>query len=635
MSRYFKKLWPFASIETSTELDSKIRGSDFKTFQKKRDDFPIYYEDREGVLRTINAKLELAAETDLKAGSTDGLVFDSEAGQKPKKEKKLIKSLQQALGKLSQEDKGKDITKITEKQLPSFALKALEEYQKINASKEVKVEAFLTNLKEGLEWKLEHLNGPNGRTANLLQVNDTGRNFTRSARFDSEAKLTEVVKAAMSQELELANSKGLSVPTASLTKQAAQAFNLELKNAAVHLHLDMSLYKSDDMKVKHKNYVMDLNAISAMDSQKPGEDKFWNNLSKAHKAVIQTNDNDAIKTESVKLGKLLLTEASQSSFGGGNMALRTGNKIKGSKRQDQLEERMKLLKEQIDRYGDGCDYSPAFKAFVEKPPQDKRANRELNFQKKSQMSGVEQAFLEYYNATKFADKAPSKFDQLLKCPTNLLAGEMGDIAFSQLTNIHDHVSCKSGQDRTLTLTALRCAVKECGWPQDKADTTTEQQPVELNYANKFTVAFMTTVAEQGKAVVEHARGEGGKLKFNIGEGMNEQPIPAAIYQHAEKTEAVMKKLTAIANGLSVLELPAGKMKNMVQDAAEVEYPINMGVGSFDSQNSMINPLLDVLQQDPKLRPILAAVKGESATSIGTESGQSADIAREKPTGHTR
>ncbi len=23
MSRYFKKLWPFASIETSTELDSK------------------------------------------------------------------------------------------------------------------------------------------------------------------------------------------------------------------------------------------------------------------------------------------------------------------------------------------------------------------------------------------------------------------------------------------------------------------------------------------------------------------------------------------------------------------------------------------------------------------------------------
>ncbi|MBT4878829.1 MAG: hypothetical protein HON42_03295, partial [Alphaproteobacteria bacterium] len=46
-------------------------------------------------MRTINAKLELAAETDLKAGSTDGLVFDSEAGQKPKKEKKLIKSLQQ------------------------------------------------------------------------------------------------------------------------------------------------------------------------------------------------------------------------------------------------------------------------------------------------------------------------------------------------------------------------------------------------------------------------------------------------------------------------------------------------------------------------------------------------------------
>ncbi len=42
---------------------------------------------------------------------------------------------------------------------------------------------------------------------------------------------------------------------------------------------------------------------------------------------------------------------------------------------------MKLLKEQIDRYGDDCDYSPAFKAFVEKPPQDKRANRELNFQK--------------------------------------------------------------------------------------------------------------------------------------------------------------------------------------------------------------------------------------------------------------
>ena len=582
MSRYFKKLWPFTSIEASTELDSKIIGSDFETFQKERGGFPIYYEDKEGVLRTINAKLELAAETDLKAGSTDGLVFDSEAGQKPKKEKKLIKSLQQALDKLSPEDKGKDITQITEKQLPSFALKALEEYQKINASKEVKVEAFLTNLKEGLEWKLERLNGPNGRTVNLLQVNDTRRNFTGSARFDSEAKLTEVVKAAMSQELELAKSKGLSVPTASLTKQEAQAFNLRLKNAAVHLHLDMSLYKSDDMKVEHKNYVMDLNTISAMDSKKSGEDKFWNNLSKAHKAVTQHSVINNNETPSVKLGKLLLTEASQSSFGGGNMAWITGNKTKGSKRQDQLEERMKLLKEQIDRYGDGCDYSPEFKAFVEKPPQDKRANGELNFQKKPQMRGVEQAFLEYYNATKFADKTPSKFDQLLKCPTNLLAGEMGDIAFSELTNIHDHVSCKSGQDRTLTLTALRCAINECGWPQDKAYTTTEQQPVELNYANKFTVAFMTTIAEQGKAVVEHARGEGGKLKFNIGEGMNEQPVPAAIYKHAEKTEAVMEKLTAKANDLSVLELPAGKMKNMVQDAAEVEYQSNMGVGSFDS-----------------------------------------------------
>ena len=32
MSRYFKKLWPFASIEASTELDSKIIGSDFETF---------------------------------------------------------------------------------------------------------------------------------------------------------------------------------------------------------------------------------------------------------------------------------------------------------------------------------------------------------------------------------------------------------------------------------------------------------------------------------------------------------------------------------------------------------------------------------------------------------------------------
>ena len=97
----------------------------------------------------------------------------------------------------------------------------------------------------------------------------------------------------------------------------------------------------------------------------------------------------------------------------------------------------------------------------------------------------------------------------------------------------------------------------------------------------------------------------------------------------------MEKLKAKADGLSVLELPAGKMNNMVQDAAEVEYPSNMGVGSFDSQNSTINPLLDILQQDPKLRPILDAVKEESVTSIGIDSGQSADIAREKPTGPTR
>ncbi len=182
-------------------------------------------------------------------------------------------------------------------------------------------------------------------------------------------------------------------------------------------------------------------------------------------------------------------------------------------------------------------------------------------------------------------------------------GDDGDIAFSQLTNIHDHVSGKSGPDRTLTLTALRCAINKCGWPQDKADTTTEQQPVGLNkadttteqqpvkltYADKFTVAFMTTVAEQGKAVVEHARGEGGKLKFNIGEVVNKQPIPAVIYEHAEKTTALMEELTAIADGLSVLKLPAGKMKNMVQDAAKAGYPLNMGVGSFDSQKLYDKP----------------------------------------------
>ncbi len=78
----------------------------------------------ERCLRTINAKLELAAETDLKAGSTDGLVLIVKQAKNLKK-KKLIKSLQQALGKLPKEDKGKDITQITEKQLPSFCFESI------------------------------------------------------------------------------------------------------------------------------------------------------------------------------------------------------------------------------------------------------------------------------------------------------------------------------------------------------------------------------------------------------------------------------------------------------------------------------------------------------------------------------
>ncbi|MBT4921688.1 MAG: hypothetical protein HON23_01585, partial [Rickettsiales bacterium] len=330
------------------EAGSQGLKKSYKDFQSSRDDFPIYYLDKEGDLRVVKTEIE-GLSGELRALDIDGVVFDSESAQKPsKKNDALIKGMKDELLKYQLSSKLESPKKSSlAPNVKSFLGKVSAEY-----GKRIGLEELLTKLINGLEWKQENINGQNGSPANLLGVEIDNLRFTRSARFDSTAKLKEVIDASMRQEYEALDSEDRLSPekSKSFTKAEAQEVNGDLKSQGIHLHLDMLLYEGvdEDVKVDHSQFVMDMNLISAMDSTKGGEKNFWQNLDQAYLALP---DRHEANRGAVRLGKTFLTESSQSSYAGGRIAAMQGIGNKVSKRASQCADRIAILRQQENIYG--------------------------------------------------------------------------------------------------------------------------------------------------------------------------------------------------------------------------------------------------------------------------------------------
>ena len=77
---------------------------------------------------------------------------------------------------------------------------------------------------------------------------------------------------------------------------------------------------------------------------------------------------------------------------------------------------------------------------------------------------------------------------------------------------------------------------------------------------------MKTVASQAKSFVEHTKGEGGKLKYNLDEILNKQPVPGAIFDYLESglAEVLGSDIVLdakVSEGLKSLKLSDGKLKS--------------------------------------------------------------------------
>jgi len=539
----------------------------YEAFMESRDGFPIFYE-HGGEVRPVKTKIDNLPD-ELKPIGQGGLVFDSESAQKNKGERELLTQLQDVLSK--QENASllgnsyKDLNEDQKKTagIPKFVSKAFDQVKTIKDKDFANLSTgeLLSKLIDGLEWKLENIGNEKGMggkyVANLLAVDANGASFSRSARFNSEEKITAVADASLAHEIEKFNKFQSELKTGPITKEQAQQLNLELKSQGVHLHVDMKQFTPEQSSLTPK-FVMDVNFISAMDSAKSGEDKFWSALDSAHdalrgKAATITKEVGGVE---FALGNSLLTEASQSSYGGGKMASILGNGVKADKRLSQLDQRLELLNAQKDILGEGC-YTEGFEAFLANPDQV------MFYESKGMMTGLkgaEKAFVDYYKACSIDRSYKGEFDEMFPAPTNVFTSEMGDVAFAELTGVHDHVSCKSGQDRTLSLVALRSAVAKCGWPSDPTPELTGE------YKDNFTREFVATVAREAKSVVEHARGEGGKLKYNLDEVLNKQPVPGAIFDYLESGQAEHLRSeivldTALREGLKSVKLPKGKLNS--------------------------------------------------------------------------
>ena len=575
---------------------------------------PIFFQEEDGHIHEVKLLLTSLPEAlyGLAVPTDPTVVLDSETGQKDKASLKLLTQIKKVLKNestnnlrfldtpysgLNKNDKGEidaSVASLLEKakaaalpflendSLTSF----LDKVPKETAPNSPTLRALLTSTSQGLIWKLAHVGDQTGQggilTANHLGVKTDNALFSRSARFNSPDKMKAVLEGAAWQEsqkltrvleansdsaiAELFNAFGTE---AGITKEEAQQLNTFFRQEGVHLYIETNPYGAARDETRPLKLCMMTNLISAMDSTKKDERPFWDSLRVAHdqiyKEALTFTDNERV----IHIEPPLLTESSQSSFAAGTIALYhpSENPIqtKLGRRGAQLEFRLDLLRKSQDILGDGCTFTRDFKEVLGKP--SPRTDRLKHLA--ASLRGAEKAFVDYMIILR-DQTHQGDFDRFFTPATNVMTLEMGDVAFAELCGIHDHVSCKSGQDRTLTLTALRLAIADAGWPR--------QPEADAEYKSKFAVAFFKAVATQAKPVVEHARGIGGKLKFNLGELPNEQPIPGALFRYMQSPYGedarfdLMKIITEDPNlreGLKTVKMPTGLLGIIVDADASV------------------------------------------------------------------
>ena len=594
--------------------------------------------------------------------------LDSESGQKPKKHQHIIAKLDLEKRTGLSGFVSKASFSALDPALDPLAKKYLEKSYDYCQKKHIDltactVEYFVERMIDSLTYRIENISderGQGGRlVANLLAVDNKAEreresenvskpaNFTRSARFNSQAKMERVLKTGLIQEeqslqefiqrgdlgkvinaavteanLEIDSKVGFGGPdheqdaidvkaikrfleqsvnqapgiveeygaeetkgeapssAEALTLKQALLVNYILQQNGIHLSLDINGYsrKAAAGTISHNKFKCSTHLVSAMDSDKQGDEPgFWQDLDESYKQYLSL-DSDLV---ALNKADLLLTESSHSSWAAGNMSSgrivagvvmsatritrSRGTDIKKSKRNDQLDARMTQLKQQIYRT-DGHGFSKSFVSFVT----DQQADID-ELLKGDQISGAERVFLDYYKAVTNTMPMPHKGEYDALYGNNAFTFEMGDIAFAELANMHEHVSCKSGQDRTLTQVATRLAIAKCGWLTDalqkdqslidaksnldrtrgatarkqlKKGITAREKEIKADYKVKFTAEFFKVIAKQGKEVVEYARGAGAPLKFQLGSKISAQPIPTAFYGHVESDLGTAKAVEA-------------------------------------------------------------------------------------------
>tara|TARA_A100001015_G_scaffold319771_1_gene443789 strand:- start:1181 stop:2830 length:1650 start_codon:yes stop_codon:yes gene_type:complete len=343
---------------------------------------------------------------------------------------------------------------------------------------------------------------------------------SRSGRIDSLDRICQVVEdgpQALFKELK----EVISVPSSKI-EMVEQ--NQSLKGSGYY----WKEANSGGYELHHQTHI-----ATALDSSKPDEGQYLTNMGIALNQYKNTHSSkNVIKVEGfgpVIVDSPLVSIAPNSAFSQGTGIFSVGNKVLSlfkwasqidknkEQHRNELSHKVSVLFAANKRYDNLTETSIS---ILKKINNNTLKSTDILFALEANtISDFEKLLLKYFNYIMF-NIEDTTHDQIE--PNNnrnistILLIESGIAAFDHLSGICSHKSCKSGQDRTLTQVAFKEAITECNgkWPND-----TQQRA-------RFAAYFLFSAAQQAKPVIESARGQGGKVKWEISNPLNKQPIPS-------------------------------------------------------------------------------------------------------------
>lgn len=343
--------------------------------------------------------------------------------------------------------------------------------------------------------------------SNHLLISSNSSLATRSGRVDTATRVKQVVEDGAIAIYDNIDPK-LKSAFDDVTDENRQEKNNLLKGTGF-------VWKKSkgEIKLHHK-----MNLTTAMDSKKSPEGKYFTDMKKycsGYSQQILLKDNLICSIE-----QPLFTVSPQSAFGHELKGEGVASRILGGQKQpnitehkDQLTSRIELLKQSCEDYGVGDQknqLSENFKILLDNDLNKKTINTALT---SPELKPQEKLFLKYVNYIKNGID-PSSNKSLMPINSKLIF-EVGIDAFDSLSGISSHKSCKSGQDRTLTQISFQAVLAENNYeyPEKKDDKAI------------FAAKFFENAAMQATPVIEFARDTDGKIKWEIGSPVSEQPIP--------------------------------------------------------------------------------------------------------------